>query len=47
MESQEEPMSVFGFSPRLPGGQAEGVRVPFADTDTNAFRGRVQSAAGS
>ena len=24
-------MAVFGFSNQLPGGQAEGVRVPFAD----------------
>ena len=32
VQSQEGPMSVFGFSHRLPGGQAEGVRVPFAES---------------
>ena len=32
VQSQSGPMNVFGFSTALPGGQAEGVRVPFADT---------------
>ncbi len=32
VQAKEAPMNVFGFSLGLPGGQAEGVRVPFADT---------------
>ena len=32
VQAQQGPMNVFGFSTSLPGGQAEGVRVPFADT---------------
>ena len=32
IQNQTGPMNVFGFSTGLPGGQAEAVRVPFADT---------------
>ena len=31
VQTQTTPVNVFGFSNSLPGGQAEGVRVPFAD----------------
>jgi threonine dehydrogenase-like Zn-dependent dehydrogenase len=32
VQATDAAMSVFGFSLGLPGGQAERVRVPFADT---------------